>query len=165
MAEGLGNDAQTVRGRLAQSANNGGLAGFWIASPLDLDLVKASQAGFEAAQGLLGAFGKGPADGHDLAHRLHRGGQIGLCTGIFFEGKAGDLGDHIVDGGFERGRGRTGNVVHQLIKGVADGQTGRDLGNGKARRLGGQGRGARHAGVHLDDDHAAILGIDRELDV
>src|SRR5690606_34559026 len=82
------------------------------------------------------------------------------------EGKAGDLGDDIVDGGLERRRGGTaGDVVLQLIERVADRETRRDLGDGEAGGLGGEGGGARHARVHLDDDHAAIDRVDRELDV
>src|SRR5690606_28176931 len=87
-------------------------------------------------------------------------------AGEFLEGEAGNLGDDIVDGRLEAGRGgAAGNVVFQLVERIADGEARRDLGDGEAGGLGGQGRGTRHARVHLDDDHAAVLGIDAELDV
>ena len=40
-----------------------------------------------------------------------------------------------------------------------------DLGDGEARGLGGQGRAAGHAGVHLDGQDAAVFRADGELDV
>ena len=36
---------------------------------------------------------------------------------------------------------------------------------GKSRRLGRQCRTARHAWIHFNDDHFAVIGIDTELDV
>ena len=47
-----------------------------------------------------------------------------------------------------------GDVVGELVEGVADGELGRDLGDREAGRLRGQRRGARDPRVHLDDDHA-----------
>src|SRR6185437_400397 len=58
-----------------------------------------------------------------------------------------------------------GDVVGQFVEGVADRETGGDLGDGKAGGFRGEGRTARHARVHLDDDHAAITRIDRELHI
>ena len=75
--------------------------------------------------------------------------------GQLLEGPAGDLGDHVVDGRLEAGRGGPGDVVGDLVEAVADGQAGGDLGDGEAGGLGGQGRGARHPGVHLDDQPPA----------
>ncbi len=48
-----------------------------------------------------------------------------------------------------------GDVVAQFVQRVAHRQLGRDLGDREAGGLGGQCRGARHARVHLDHDHAA----------
>ena len=57
------------------------------------------------------------------------------------------------------------DVVRDLVEAVAERQLGRDLGDRKARRLRGERRRPRHARVHLDDDDAAVLGVDGELDV
>jgi hypothetical protein len=166
VAEGLGDDPQAVGGGGAQGADHRRAAGVGIVGAGDLDLVEAVEAGLQAAQGLLDAFLEGAADGHDLADRLHGGGQQGLAARILLEGEARDLGDDIVDAGLERGRGRpAGDVVLQLVQGVADGQAGGDLGDREAGGLRGQGRRARHPRVHLDHDHAAVGRIDRELDV
>jgi hypothetical protein len=52
-----------------------------------------------------------------------------------------------------------------LVQRVAHRQLGGDLGDREAGGLRRQRRGARHARVHLDDDQAAVLRIDRELHV
>ena len=77
------------------------------------------------------------------------------APGQLLEGPARDLGDDVVDGRLERRRRRLGDVVGDLVEQVADGEAGRDLGDGEARRLRGQRGGARHPGVHLDDDPPA----------
>ncbi len=161
VAHGLGDDAQTVRGLFAQRLEDRAAVG----RAGDGDFVKAGQAGFKARQCFLHRLVDGAADGHHFAHGFHRGGQFGLGAGELFKRKARDLGDDIVDGRLERGGGDFGDVIVQLVQRVADRQFGRDLGDGKARGLGGQRRRARDAGVHLDHDHAAIGGIHRPLHV
>ena len=168
VAEGLGDDADAVGRGHAQRADDCGARRRIVGGAgyaLDLDFVKAGQARFQSAQGLLHRFLEGATDGHDLAHRLHRGAQQRLRPRIFLEGEARDLGDHIVDARLERGGRDLGDVVGQFVQGVADGQTRRDLGDGEAGGLGRQGRRTRHARVHLDHDHAAVGGVDRPLDV
>ena len=129
-------------------------------------LVKTFGAHFQTAQGFLQGFLEGAANGHDLTHGFHLGGQAGVGLGEFLEGEPGDLGDHVVDGRLERSRGdAAGDFVAQLIQGVAYRQLGRDLGDREAGGLGGQRRGAGHPGVHLDDDHAAGVRIHPELHV
>ncbi len=128
--------------------------------------VEAGFAGFEAAQRLVQGLLEVAADGHHFADRLHLGRQTVVGTGEFFEVEARHLGDHVVDGRLEGGRSATaGDVVHQLVEGVTDGELGSDLGDGETGRLGGQRGGARHPRVHLDDDHATIFRVDTELDV
>ena len=114
----------------------------------DADLVEAGEAGFERAQRLLQRFLEGAADGHGFADRLHRGGQAIVGAGEFLEGEARDLGDDVVDGGLERGRGgAAGDVVFELVEGVADGEAGGDLGDGEAGGLARPApRSARRAG-------------------
>ena len=127
-------------------------------------LVEAVGAGLQAAQGLVQRLLKGAADGHGLAHRFHLGGEHRVRFREFFEGEARYLGHHIIDAGFEGGgRGAAGDVVLQFVQGIPHRQLGGHLGNGKARGLGGQGRGAGHAGIHLDDHHAPVARIDSEL--
>ena len=118
--------------------------------------AEAEAADFQASEGLLQALAEGAADGHDLADGLHLGGQDRVGLGELLEGPAGDLGDDVVDGGFEAGGGLAGDVVSELVQAIADGQLGGDLGDGEAGGLRGQGAGAADAGVHLDDDHAAV---------
>ncbi len=168
-AEGLGDHQQAIRGGLRQRRQHGLMARglvFSLIETLDLDLVKTGQAGFQAAQGFLHAFGKAAAHGHGFADRLHGGGQRGFRAGIFLKREARDLGDHIINGRLKARRGRAaGDVVVDLIQRVADRQLGGDLGDGEARGLGRQRGRARHARVHLDDHHAAILGVHGELHV
>ena len=129
-------------------------------------VVEPAEPGFQTAQRLLQALGERAPDRHHLAHRFHRGRQRALRARELLEGEAGDLGDDVVDGGLERGRrGAARDVVLQLVQRVADGELGGDLGDGKARRLRCQRGRARHARVHLDDDEAAVVGIDGELHV
>ena len=130
------------------------------------DLVEAAEPGFERAQRLLQTLGKGAPDRHGLADGLHRGGQHRFGAGEFLEGKARDLGDDVIDGRLERrGRRATGNVVGDFVERVADGQLGRDLGDGKSGRLRRQRRRARHPGIHLNNDKTSIRRVDGELHV
>ena len=108
---------------------------------------------------------KGAADGHHFTHRFHLGGEGLISLWEFFEGEARDFDDAVIDRGLERSWRLMGDVVGDLIEGVTDGQLSGDPGNGEAGGLGGQGGAARHTRVHLDDHHAAILGVDGELDV
>ena len=57
------------------------------------------------------------------------------------------------------------DVVGNLVEGVADRETGSDLGDWETRGLRGQGRRARNARVHFDDEAFTVFGIDGELDV
>ena len=127
--------------------------------------VEGGAALVEGSHGLVEGLGEVPAQGHGLAHRLHRGGQPRVGVGELLEGEARHLHHDVVERGLEaRGR-RAGDVVGDLVEGVADGQPGRDLGDGEPRGLRGEGRGARDPGVHLDDDDAPRGRVDRELDV
>src|SRR5690554_1165433 len=120
--------------------------------------------GFEPTQGFLQRLLESTANSHYLAHRLHLGSQTIVGLGEFLEGEARNLGDDVVDGGLERGRGTpTGNVVLQLIQGIAHRQLGGDLGDGETGSLGSQCRRARHPRVHLDDHHAPGLRVNTEL--
>ena len=127
--------------------------------------AKAGGSDFHGAQALLQGFLEGAANAHGLAHALHGGGELVLCAREFFEGKAGNLDYTVVDGRLEARCRFPRDIVAQLVQGVAYGEFRGNLGNGETGRLGGQGRGARHPGVHFDDDHVAVCGVDAELNV
>ena len=76
---------------------------------------------------------EGPADGHGLAHRFHRRGQDVVGLGKFLEGPARDLDHAVVDGRLKRGVGLAGDIVFDLVEGVADRQLGGDLGDRESR--------------------------------
>jgi len=134
--------------------------------PVRTLFVEAIHPHFQATQGLLQGFLESPANGHDFPDGLHLGRQMGIGLGEFFEGETGDLGHHVVNGRLKRGRRlATGNFVGQFVQGVTHGQLGRYLGDGEAGGLGGQGGGTGYPGIHLNDDHPAVLGINGELDV
>ncbi|MCY1280808.1 hypothetical protein D9M70_296020 [compost metagenome] len=162
-AEGVSHVPDTLGARYGQLALEDAF-GFRI---VQVQLgIEAGYAHFQAAQGFLHGLLEGTTDGHDLAHGFHLGGQAGVGFREFFEGEARYLGHHVVDGRLEGRRGAAaGDVVLQLVEGVADSQLGGDLGDREAGGLGGQRRGARHARVHLDHHHAAVVRIDAELHV
>ena len=84
----------------------------------------------------------------------------------FFKRKARDLRDHVINAGLERGRrGAAGDFIAQLIEREADGELGGDFCDREAGRFRRQRRRTRHARVHFNDDHAAVVRIDRKLHV
>ena len=119
----------------------------------------------QAAQGLLQALLEGAADRHGLADGFHLRGERFVGTGEFLEGETRDLGDDVVDGGLERGGRVARDVVFQLIERVADGELRGDLCDGEAGGLRRERGAAADARIHLDDDHAARVGMHGELDV
>ncbi len=127
--------------------------------------VEAVATLLQRAHRLLQGLAEGPPDRHHLADRLHLRAQLRLGAGELLEGEARDLGHDVVDGRLEAGRGGAGDVVRDLGKLVADREPRRDLGDREPGRLGREGRRARHARVHLDDDPAPVPRIDGELDV
>ncbi len=58
-----------------------------------------------------------------------------------------------------------GDVVPDLIQTVADRELGRNLRDWKSSRLGSQRGAARNTWIHLDNDHATVFRVDRELDI
>ena len=104
-------------------------------------------------------------DGHDFADGLHASGERVVGVLELLECKARNLDDAVVDGRLEAGRGCLGDVIDDLVKGVAHSKASCRFGNREAGCLGSQGRGTRNTRVHLDDYHAAVLGVDGELNV
>ena len=126
---------------------------------------ETGRLGLHRAQRLAERLGEVAAERHPLADRLHRGGQLGVGAGELLEGEPRHLDHDVVQGRLERGGRLLGDVVGDLVEGVADRQLGGDLGDREAGRLAGQGAGPRHPRVHLDDDQPAGRRLDRELDV
>ena len=101
VAHGLRDDAQAVGRGLAERLDDGGVVG----RAGDGDLVKAGQAGFQAGAAPFAATSwmvrpmaiASPTDFIAVV-------RFGLGAGEFLEGKAGDLGHDIVDGGLEARR-------------------------------------------------------------
>ena len=108
---------------------------------------------------------EGATNAHGFANAFHGSGQDGFCSWKFFEGKAGDFGNDVVEGGFERGWGDASDIVFEFVEGVTDGQFSGDLGNRVASGLGGEGGGAGDAGIHFNNDHSSCAGADSELDI
>ena len=130
-----------------------------------LDLVETGQAGLHASQPLLQRLGEAAPDRHRLADGFHRCGQQRRRAGKFLECETRDLHHDVIDGGFEACRRDTGDVVGEFVQRVADGELCRDLGDREAGGLRRERRRPRNARVHLDDDHAAVGGVHRELHV
>ena len=127
--------------------------------------LEPPRADFQRAQRLLQRFLEGAPDRHRLAHRLHLRAELVGRAAKFLESETRNLGHHVVDRWFKAGGSHPRDVVGNLVEAVAHRQARRDLRDRKAGRLGGQRGAARHARVHLDHDHAAAFGIDRELDI
>ena len=119
----------------------------------------------ERTHGLLQSLGEVTTQGHSLTNTLHGGGQGRVSSRELLKREARNLHNHIVEGRLEGRRGLLGDIVRDLIQGVTQGQLGRNLRNREAGSLRRKCRGTRHARVHLNDDDAAGLRIDRELDV
>ena len=122
-------------------------------------------ARLQRAHGLHQRFLEGPPDGHHLAHRLHLRPQPLIRAGKLLELPLGNLHHHVVDGWLEAGRRGLCNVVLYLVQRIADGQPRRDLGDREAGGFTGKRGRARDARVHLDDDHASVVRVYRELHV
>ncbi len=121
--------------------------------------------GFQAAHALAERLLEGSADSHHFADAFHLRAEDGLGAREFFELPARDFHDDVVDGRLKT-RGRLArDVVLDFVQAIADGELRRDLGDGEARGLRGERGAARHARVHLDNDHTAGFRIDGELDV
>ena len=127
--------------------------------------AQARAAVLEGAQRLAKRLLEGAPDRHDLADRLHAGRQRVVGALELLEGEARHLDDAVVDRGLEARRRRLGDVVDDLVEREADRELCRRLGDREAGRLGCERGGTRDARVHLDDDHAPVGGIHRELHV
>ncbi len=159
--DGLGELPQTVGGRFRQA-------------PFELAVVNGRHGRrglqritvhLQRSHGLEERLFEGAPHGRHLANRLHGGTETRVGAGELLECETWDLDHHVVEGGFEGSRRRTGDVVHDLVEPAAEGDLGGDAGDREAGGLGGQRRGPRNPRVHLDHHVAPVLGVDRELDI
>ena len=137
--------------------------------------AKALKAEAQHAGSLLQRLFEAAADGHYLADAFHRASQRLIDLAELIEIPTRELDDHVVQRGLEAGAGRLRDVIGQVRQGVTERQLGGDPGKRIARRLAGQGRAAREAGIYLD--HAVVdarltglvahgrLRVQRKLDV
>ena len=79
------------------------------------------------------------ADGHSFADAFHLSVERGVSLLKFLESEARNLGDDVVNGGLEAGRRFAGDVVWNLIEGVADSEFGGNFRDRKPGRFGGKG--------------------------
>ena len=119
----------------------------------------------EGAECFHEGFPERAANAHGFPDALHGGGKNRFGPRKLLKSEAWNLGDHVIECGFERGGGFPGDVVLQFVQGVAHREFGGDFGNGKSGGLGSQGGGAGDAGIHLNDNHATGPGANGELDV
>ena len=106
-----------------------------------------------------------PANGHRFAHAFHLRGERGVGLREFLERKPRHFGHDVINRRLEARGGFARDVVFDFVEQVADGEFGGDFRDGKSRGLGRERGAAADARVHLDDDHAAVVGVDAELDV
>ena len=81
----------------------------------------------QRAHGLLKCFGEVTAQRHCLTHRFHGGGEGWISGGELLERETRHLNDHIVEGRLERCGCLLGNIVRNLIQGVAQREFSCDL--------------------------------------
>ncbi len=135
--EGVAHFEQPTRGRALDALKQIGLLRR-VAVVVVLARAVAVGADLHAAHRFLQRLTERPADGHDLADRLHLVAKGVVCFDELLEGETRDFGHHVVDGWFETRRGFPRDIIAQLVERVADGQLGRNLGNREAGGLRGQ---------------------------
>ena len=136
--EGFRDDENTFIGRLAQGLVD-------VGDDQLLVLHEAVHSLANHAQALLDGFLEGAADGHDLAHGLHRRAQLLVHTVELAEVPARYLAHHVVQRGLEEGRGGLGHGVLQVEQSVAQAQ----LGGHKCQRIAGSFRRQTRADERL----------------
>src|SRR5215469_4062427 len=131
-----------------------------------LDLLGTDAlAGFERAHALQQSLLEGAANRHHLADGLHLGPERFVNAGEFLELPLGNLYDDVVERRLKTCWRLASDVVGDFTERVAYRELGGDLGDGESCRLRRQRRRARHAGVHLNDHHASVVGIHGELNI
>lgn len=94
----------------------------------------------------LQGFLESTTDGHGLPYGFHGRGQVFVRLLELFKREAGNLGNHIVDGGLKAGGRFPRDVIPQFVQRIAYGQFGGQFGNGEPCGLGSQRGRAGNAG-------------------
>ena len=120
--------------------------------------AQTSAADLQTADSLLEGFLVRLADSHDFAHSLHLRAQFILCALEFFKRPAGKFDHDVIAGGhvFIQRAVFAARDVRQI---QSAGQHSGDQRDRKACRLAGQSRGARGAGIDLNDQDAVAHRI------
>ena len=126
---------------------------------------QAAASELERPHALHERFLERPANRHRLADRLHLRRQRPIGLRELLEVPSRDLDDDVVDGRLEAGGREARDVVRNFVEVITERELRGDLRDRKARGLRRERRRARHARVHLDDDHPAVRRVDRELNV
>ena len=113
LAEGVAYIPNAVRTRFAEFfLEHFAVLGFF---------VQSVNADFQATQGFLERLLEGTANRHHLADRLHLGGQTTVGGREFLKRETWNFGDYVIDARLKtRGRRTTGNLVAQLVQGIAN---------------------------------------------
>ena len=119
----------------------------------------------ERAKALHQSFLERPSNRHHFAHRLHLCAEDRFGLSELLEGPFGNLDDNVIQHRLERRRCLFGDVVGYLVESVSDGELGRDLGDRESGGFRCQSRASGHSRIHFDDHHAAVFGVDSELNV
>ena len=114
---------------------------------------------------LLQGFFEGAANGHHFADRFHLRAESAIGAGELFELPFRNFHHDIIYSRLETSRRFLGDVVGDFIEGHANGEAGSNFGDGEAGGFAGESGTARNAGIHFDDDHAAVFRVDGELDI
>jgi len=128
----------------------------------ELLVVDMADAGFERTHRLQQALLHRAADRHHLARGFHLRTELVRRVAELVEREAGDFSHNVVERRLEAG-GRIGQ--HDLVEGEAHGHLGRNARDRITAGLRCEGRGARHAGIHLDQVVFERQGVECELHV
>ena len=125
-------------------------------------MVDVADARFERTHGFQQRLLHRAPDGHHFARGLHLRAELVRGIGELVEGETGDLRHDVVQRRFERSR-RIGDP--DFVERESHGDLRADTCYGIARSLRRQGRGARHAGIDLDQIVFEREGVECELHI
>ena len=124
--------------------------------------VDVAHADLQRPHGFEQAFLDGAAHAHHFARGLHLGAQAVAGALQLVKGEARHFADHVVQRRFKAGR-RVGQG--NLLQMHAHRHLGRHARDGVAAGLGGQGGGAGHSGIYLNQIILKGSGVQRKLHV